>query len=196
MQAIRRNAPLLVAVVMRALAAMKVRETGGKNRGPMVDAIHLLGYGEPDGQPYCARSVHAALVIVGLVTFSRPDPRIAKTGSVHKLWLRTLRDAPELCTWAKNVSDPLKQIRPGDIMIRYELASESRGHVEGNAVNGHTEVVTRVYEDGSFDTTGGNTGSQFERDGEGFFDHVKLYSLRDKRVVGFIRPAFVPLDTD
>lgn len=171
-----------------------VREERGKNRGWVVDAIHNLCKDDPaNASAWCMQAVIASCIIAGWATGTKLDPRISQSGSVHRQWLRTYAEAPELCVWAKNVSDPETQLKPGMVMIRYELVDPSKGHVEGNAKNGHTEVISRVYPDGAFDTIGGNTNISNSREGDGVYEKIRSYSLADTRVIGFWTPKFVPL---
>lgn len=183
--------------VMKSWVKLKVREEDGKNRGSIVDAIHELADGDDeDAAAWCMRAIMAACVTAGWASGTKLDPRISTSGSVHKQWLRTFKAFPEICVWAKDVTDPVAQIRPGMVMIRYELVDVAKGHVEGNAKLGHTEMVSAVYSDGSFDTIGGNTGSGSNadaREGDGVYEKSKHYSLKDKRVVGFWMPRFVPI---
>ena len=59
---------------------------------------------------------------------------------------------------------------------------------------GHTEIVLATYADGYVDTIGGNTrGDTDSRDCDGVYVHRRMYSVRDPRVVGFVRPVFGPL---
>jgi len=184
----------MVLQTMRSWAALDVREDKGKNRGWIVDAIHNICKDDPANQSaWCMQAVIAACAIAGWVSGTMLDPRISTSGSVHKQWLRTVERAPELCVWASNVTNPMEQLRPGMVMIRYELINTALGHIEGNAKNGHTEIISRVYPDGAFDTIGGNTNGADAREGDGVYEKVKHYSLNDKRVVGFWLPRFVKI---
>lgn len=193
----RGNAPLLSVLVMRSWAGLKVRESDGKNRGPVVDAIHeLAGGDDADAAAWCARAVVAAWTVAGWATQQDIDPRISRSGSVFHLMHQTARKAPGQVILAADVTDPVGQIRPGDAMIRYEVIDPTKPLTRDNTESGHTEIVQRVYPDGRLDTVGGNTGSQFERDGDGVYIHKGLYRVGEKRVVGFVRPLFVAIDAE
>lgn len=208
----RALAPLISVLVLRSWAAMKVRETR-QNRGPVVDAIHELaeaagGSGDKeDAAPWCARAVVVAWYIAGLATFQRVDPVVSRSGSVFYLLHSTFRKAPELVVMVntpaaiEKLGDPVKAILPGDAMIRYDRVRGNEGVsfeelTRSMTTNAHTELVQRVYPDGTIDTVGGNTDSDTGRDGNGVFVHRKRYSIHEARVVAFVRPRFIPLELD
>lgn len=209
----RASAALGAVLVMRSWAAMKVRESDGQNRGPVVDAIHELseaagGSGDKeDAAPWCARAVNVSWYLAGLCTFQEVDPKISRSGSVFYLMHSTYKRAPELVTLVNSkeaieaLGDPTKAIKPGDAMIRYSIRDGHEGvpfdELKRKMTElGHVEIVQKVYADGTLDTVGGNTDHDTAREGNGVFVHRKRYSIHEERVVGFVRPRFIPLSFD
>lgn len=202
-------APLCAVRVMQAWAAEGVREDEGSNRGSVVDAIHEVGYGDDDdAAPWCARAVQAAWRIAGWSTLQRLDSRISRSGSVFYMLHSTHDRLPRAVLLCEHIDEKtpdgtlqlfMQQLQPGDALIRYSMLPEHEGtpfdkRTRAMMHKGHTEIVSRVYDDGRVDTVGGNTASQTDaRDGNGVFAHSRLYSVRESRVVGFVRPIFVPL---
>ncbi len=212
-RSMRAGAPLLALLVMRSWAAMKVRESDGQNRGPVVDAIHELseaagGNGDKeDAAPWCARAVNVAWYLAGLCTFQRVDPVVSRSGSVFYLLHSTFRRAPELVIFVntkeaiEGLGDLTKVIKPGDAMIRYTVKDRYRDvpfdELERKMTeSGHVEIVQKVHKDGTLDTVGGNTDHDTAREGNGVFVHRGRYSVHEDRVVAFVRPRYLPLSFD
>jgi hypothetical protein len=203
------NAALLSTLTMQSWAVEGVRESDGQNRGPVVDAIHeIAGGDDEDAAPWCARAVQAAWRIAGWATGQALDSRISRSGSVYYMMHTTHRRLPSSAlrcdhigsqTPDKAVEAFTLDLRPGDALIRYTMRpgfkdvpfakrERSMTHL------GHTEIVCGAYSDGYVDTIGGNTRGQTDsRDGDGVYVHRRMYSIRDPRVVGFVRPVFHPL---
>lgn len=204
------NAPLLATLTMHSWAAERVRESDGKNRGPVVDAIHeIAGGDDEDAAAWCARAVQAAWRIAGWATGQALDPRISRSGSVFYMLHTTLRRLPSSALRCDHIGAYTpdhaveaftRALRPGDALIRYSMRSGFDGvafdeRKRSMTHKGHTEIVLATYADGCVDTIGGNTrGDTDSRDGDGVYVHRRLYSVRDPRVVGFVRPVFAPLE--
>ena len=201
--------PFVAVTIAQSFADQNVRESDGQNRGPVVDAIHELseaagGSGDKeDAAAWCARFVNVCWYLGGLATGQRVDPAVSRSGSVFYLMHSTHKRAPELVTRVDSLKaiDELgtvtKAIRPGDALIRYEMKPEHAAvdfddRTRRQTQKGHTELVVRVYEDGTLDTIGGNTDHDTAREGNGVFFHSKRYSIHEDRVVGFVRPRFLP----
>lgn len=201
-------APLLACATMLSWADMGVREEKGKNRGQVVDAIHELAGAarftrggsdsDADGEPWCARAVVAAWYVAGLATRQDISRDVSLSGSVFYMLHSTYNANRKLVVLAADVTDPMRQILPGDALCRYTMRpgfehvpfeERKRSMTTGT----HVEMVTRVYEDGFVDTVGGNTDSDDARDGDGVYLHRRRYSIHQDRVVGFVRPAWVAI---
>lgn len=201
--------PIVAVTIAQSFADQGVRESDGQNRGPVVDAIHELseaagGSGDKeDAAAWCARFVNVCWYLGGLATGQKVDPDVSRSGSVFYLMHSTHNRAPELVTRVDSdeaiaaLGDVTKAIRPGDALIRYEMRPEHAGvsfkdRKRRQTHKGHTEIVVRVYDNGDLDTIGGNTDHDTAREGNGVFFHSKRYSIHEDRVVGFVRPRFVP----
>jgi len=203
------NAPLLATLTMTSWAAERVRESDGKNRGPVVDAIHeIAGGDDEDAAAWCARAVQAAWRIAGWATGQALDPRISRSGSVFHLLHTTFRRIPSCALRCDHIGADtpvdaveafVRDLRPGDALIRYSMRSGFEGVAFAERKRsmthlGHTEIVVATYADGYVDTVGGNTrGDTDSRDGDGVYVHRRMYCVREERVVGFVRPVFAPL---
>ena len=203
------SAPLLATLTIQSWAAEGVRESDGKNRGPVVDAIHeIAGGDDEDAAAWCARAVQAAWRIAGWATGQALDARISRSGSVFYLLHTTHRRLPSSALRCEHIGSKTpgevveaftRDLRPGDALIRYTVRPGFEGvPFEGRERSmthlGHTEIVCATYSDGYVDTIGGNTRGQTDsRDGDGVYLHRRMYSVRDPRVVGFVRPVFGPL---
>lgn len=195
----RQQAHIQALATMLAWAQEGVRESDGPNRGPVVDAIHeLAGGDDEDAAAWCARAVQAAWRIAGWATLQRLDPAVSRSGSVFYLLHETHKRAPELCILSHDVTFPTAEIKPGDAMIRYSVAPEFLDvpvweRKRSMTKSAHVELVVRVHPDGWLDTVGGNTDADDARDGDGVYLHRRRYSINEPRVVGFVRPRFLPL---
>jgi hypothetical protein len=183
--------------VMYAWDAMEVRESDGKNRGPIVDAIHeLAGGDDDDAAPWCARAVRAAWIVGGWAACKVIDPKISTSGSVFYLLHSTMNRAPDQVILSDLVKDPVAEVPVGSAMIRYTVRPEHKGVKFGDLKRrmthkGHTEIVVKVYPNGDLDTVGGNTDSDDGRDGDGVYLHSRRYNIAEERVVGFVVPRWV-----
>ena len=183
--------------VMLTWADIKVRESDGKNRGPIVDAIHeLAGGDDDDAAAWCARAVVASWTVGGWAAGKVLDPKISTSGSVFYLMHSTMNRAPEQVILADLVKDPVAEIPVGSAMIRYTVRPEHKGVKFGDLKRrmthkGHTETVVKVYPNGNLDTVGGNTDSDDGRDGDGVYLHSRRYNIAEERVVGFVVPRWV-----
>lgn len=197
-------APALAASIAEGFALYGVRESDGQNRGPVVDAFHELseaagGSGDKeDAAPWCARFVTACWFLAGIATLQRVDAAVSRSGSVFYMLHSTFNRAPELVLLTEDIRDVVHDVRPGDALIRYERARGAErvpfaDLTRKDTHRGHTELVLRAYADGTLDTVGGNTDSGDSRDGDGVYFHSRRYSIDEERVVGFVRPRFVPM---
>lgn len=201
---IHASAPVNAMMAMRSWAFEGVREDEGSNRGSTVDAIVETGYGEAEsGDPWCARAVQAAWRIGGWVTGQQMHSGISKSGSVFYMLHSTYKAIPVqvlLCNYdmtAQQVERFAAKLLPGDAMIRYTIKPEfvdvpfddlkrSMTH------KGHVEILQGARPDGTLDTVGGNTDSDTSRDGDGVYCHEGRYNIKEQRVVGFVRPLYIP----
>lgn len=138
--------PLRQAVLTVARGQLGVREHGGRNRGPEVEAFQAAAGARP-GDAWCASFVvwtfEQAAIKLGIKS---PVPR---TPGVRKLWDRSKP--------YQRLSDP----RPGDVFVSF--------HDHGL---GHCGIVEAVSGD-DLKTIEGNTNPGGSREGDGVYQRVR-----------------------
>jgi hypothetical protein len=128
------------------------RETDGKNRSPMIDAINKRLH-VPLGSPYCI----GALLVRG----------VERLCTVHKLKNPVVMTGGSQLFYASAPSmfkGPFKLCRKGDIGIMQSIATPTQGHAFG---------FTEDENLGKFKTIEYNTNGVGSRDGDGVYELVR-----------------------
>jgi hypothetical protein len=166
--------------------AKGVREIGGKNRGPDVEAYQKC-VGLRPGDPWCAAFVSwCYLTATGLesapwcsgsaVTIFHKGTRKGASAEV------VYPDSPELAT----------RVRPGMIWVRAKSPEGARSASRGVWVQGHCGIVVAVDSLG-FTCVEGNTNSAGARDGDGVYRKLHKWGASDiPRTVGWFMPPAAP----
>ena len=151
-------------------------ESGGNNRGQVVEAFQKAVDGKAQGEPWCMSFVQYCLKHVDS---AMEEVLNKKTGhhvvekSEHCLtcWFKSPREAQH------------KILKPGRIVIWRH----------GSTTNGHTGIVVQIEDDGQHVwTVEGNTGdsdSTVQRQGDGVY--LKRRSIKGQgkmKVVGYLQP--------
>jgi len=135
----------LVAILMKDLG---LRETHGKNRSPIIDAVNTRLH-VPLGSPYCI----GALLVRGvetLCTLEKLVNPVVMTAGTQKFWFR----APEKFKKFKG-----NKAKKGDIGILVNKSDENYGHA----------FMFREDETNVQKTCEYNTSPAGSRDGDGFY---------------------------
>jgi len=155
----------LGGMFMKAMEAMiGIKEEGGNNSGPDVEAIQET-IGGHSKEAWCMGTVQTAVAFVEVVTgFSSKFP------------------VTEHCLTALEKS-VIKLMNPklGTVCIWQH----------GSTTNGHTGVVTCVLGPNEFETIEGNTGTGqgINRDGDGVYKRTRsLHSAGDMHIRAFLEP--------
>ena len=159
--------PLLGRALTVALSQDGVREKGGPNRGPEVEAyLARTGLSSTGGYSWCQAFVYWCFdEAAKLLKVANP---VVKTAGVLAHWARSPIEAR---IYAKAAFDDPSLIRPGAIFI-----------VDHGSGKGHTGMVTRVLS-GEIGTIEGNTNARGSREGDGVYQKT--------RAVGSINVGFV-----
>jgi hypothetical protein len=153
-----------------ALGEEGVREEGGANRGPKVEA-YLARVGLGAGNSWCQAFVYWCFDEAAKA-LARVNP-LVKTAGVLAHWAKSPVEAR---VYARAAFDNPRLIRPGSIFII------DHGHGKG-----HTGLVTKVLA-GEIGTIEGNTNSRGSRDGDGVYQKTRLVSTIN---VGFLDYALL-----
>lgn len=155
---------LTLALLKTARYYLGTHESGGRNRGPQVDAWNAK-QGAPMGSPWCVTSQLGILdETAGALALLHPYPR---TGSVHGLWLWICKHYPHAV-----LSEPA----PGCWV--FHDAGKGQGHM------GLVEAVNGVV-----NTLEGNTNVDGSREGMWFMEKQRH---RDYWSLGCVDPS-VPI---
>jgi len=148
--------PLLKDVIVLAQRDIGVREKGGANLGPEVEA-YLAFLGLAPGNPWCAAFVYACFE-KAVKKYGLANP-LVKTGSV----MSHFRRAPAV------VHVPDAQIEEG------KLAPGMIFGIDHGGDRGHTGLVLAVREN-EIDTIEGNTNLAGSREGDGVYQKKRKLS--------------------
>jgi hypothetical protein len=157
--------PLLAQALEVASSQKGVREKGGPNRGPEVEA-YLARVGLGGGRPWCQAFVYWCFDEAAKA-LGAANP-VVKTAGVLDQWAKSPIDAR---VYARAAFDDPRLIRPGAIFI-----------VDHGSGKGHTGLVTRVLA-GEIGTIEGNTNARGSREGDGVYEKT--------RTIGSINVGFV-----
>jgi uncharacterized protein (TIGR02594 family) len=159
-----RDPALLLLEIARKYVGVK--EIGGENRGPEVEAFQKAVDGVADREPWCMSFVqHCIQQVEEELKVNSP---LLSSEHCLSVW----RAAPKEC-----------------ILYHPEAGSIAIWQMNGTLA-GHTGIVERVEAD-AFHTIEGNTsnGSGVVREGDGVYRRVRKRSGSGKmRLLGFLRP--------
>jgi hypothetical protein len=159
------NGPLLARALQIALGEDGVREEGGANRGPKVEA-YLARVGLGGGHPWCQAFVYWCFDEAAKA-LARVNP-LVRTAGVLDHWAKSPIETriPE-----KVAFDDPRYIRPGAIFV-----------IDHGYGQGHTGIVTKVLA-GEVATIEGNTNPRGSREGYCVYQHTRGISSIN---VGFL----------
>lgn len=150
------------------LGPRPVRETGGKNRSPRIDALNR-GVGIPLGSPYCAAGVSAAFR-----EFAAAHPDASGTTFPYGGGSQAIR--AEFARRGSLFVDPDRLLRCRGALFGWTNEDGAHGHVgfvEGRLIDGARVVGIRTLEYNTSPRTKG-------RDGEGAYALTRVIAeLRD-----------------
>lgn len=152
------------ALVYEARKWIGVREEGGDNRGPQVEAFQRAVDGKASGEPWCMAFVQFCLKQVGLDRFVYPSEHCLT------VW------------WKSEKAQRINKPELGCLVFWQHAGQEAAGHVG---------IVAEVFSDGRFMSIEGNTGAGpgVEREGDGVYLRERSPSGTSvMHVVGFLRP--------
>lgn len=153
----------------------RVVETGGKNRGPIVDQ-YLANVGQAPGQPWCAATAWTWLRDAARRTGLERVLAIFKPSALAKSFM-TSAQAQRPPWWVPASVARLERQRPPP----GSFAVWDRSNPPGSSWEGHVGLVTEWRNDGSwFLSREGNSGIQGER------ATVMDRPLADHRLLGFV----------
>lgn len=154
-------------LVAEASRWIGVKEKGGDNRGVEIERFQRAIDGHASGQSWCMAFVQYCLSQVG-------DSELFRSSHCLTVW----NNSPKELRLSKPV--------PGSIMIWRK---------KGTA-QGHTGIVTAVYDDTTVETIEGNTGpmSVVSREGDGVYRKMRSTHpvMGNMIVVGWLKPWMNP----
>lgn len=175
-------------IVKVAKSKIGVRETGGSNRGPDVDAFIKNGGADPASQPpWC--QFFAYWVYSTAAKNLGKKTSAPKVGSASGCWHSSAKSGSMQISMADVRSGKVK-LQPGDQMIRVrgKKPEDVPTVLKGGFVPGHTGVVVAVGPDRAY-TVEGNTNAAGSREGDGVYEKSILFS--SDILVGFVRHKLV-----
>ena len=165
----------IVPIALHELA-LEVREVGGANRGPKVEA-YLKAANLGPGNPWCAAFV--AWNVAKAMGVEKPPPWTS--GSAITTWQRGSRKLkPEDKATGLEAGASAK-VKPGWIWVRAKDAIGANAARKGQWVQGHCGIVVEVDASG-FHTVEGNTNAAGSREGDGVYR--KLHRWDDEAIIG------------
>lgn len=149
---------------LAAEACVGIRETGGNNKGPMVELIQET-VGRAEGEPWCCSFVQTCLAYAELKTGIQSP--IFETEHVQTMWGKSKLQRVKY--------SPLKY---AIVCWAYEDSS-----------NGHTGILIENNRESYMRTVEGNTNGDGSRDGNGVFFKKRSW-IRDGKLIklGFLIP--------
>ncbi len=151
------SSPLLSRVLEIASSQVGVRETGGPNRGPQVEA-YLASVGLPPGKAYCAAFAYWCFAEAA-VKLETKNPAV-KTGKVLTHW----RMAPIAAKISIEMArDDISLVRPGALFL-----------IDHGNDRGHTGFIAGISPAG-LSTIEGNTDASGSREGQGVYARARRF---------------------
>lgn len=153
--------PLVSKALEIAASQIGVKEKGGKNRGPEVDAYLMAAGLDPDrgNYPWCAAFVHHCFMTAAMeLGVPNPCPRTARVGGNPEA-------PPGL--WDRSRFYQTDTVGPGCVFVIVGKHGGHTGFVESWALVGDDDKVVLT-------TIEGNTNDDGSREGIGVFRRTRL----------------------